>query len=164
MTLDTSFFLNDPARELGVGQTLEFDKNPTVLLVFAANRFTRNAARVYQDKYGIGAMDWRMLVMLTKEPNIPVARASRVIGIDKAAVSRSLGRLYEKQLALPTIPEGDARRKIWKLSSEGVMLHSEILKDALGRQQKILKNFSDRDVVQFNDYLQRLLDNLEALE
>ncbi|MBL4665854.1 MAG: winged helix-turn-helix transcriptional regulator [Sneathiella sp.] len=164
MTLDTSFFLDDPTADLGAYQTLEFDKNPTVLLVFAANRFTRNAARFYQNRYGIGAMDWRMLVMLTKEPNIPVARASRVIGIDKAAVSRSLGRLCEKQLALPTTPEGDARRKTWKLSKNGMTLHGDILKDALDRQQKILKDFSDAEVVQFNGYLQRLLDNVEALE
>lgn len=159
MTLDTSFFLSDTDGN----QTLEFDKNPTVLLVFAANRFTRNAARFYQDQFDIGAMDWRMLVMLTKEPNIPVSRASKVIGIDKAAVSRSLARLQEKQLALPTTPEGDARRKTWALTSQGERLHAGILKEALSRQQKILEGFSDKDVLQFNVYLQRLLGNLERL-
>jgi len=163
MSLDTAFFLSDEA-ELGQGQTLEFDRNPTVLLVFAANRFTRSAARFYQDQFGIGAMDWRMLVMLTKEPDIPVARASKVIGIDKAAVSRSLGRLSEKGLVEYSTPEGDSRRKTWKLTEEGEELHAAILKEALLRQEKLLKGFDKEEVLLFNSFLKRLQGNIADLD
>ena len=163
MSLDTDFFLNEES-DAGQGKTLEFDRNPTVLLVFAANRFTRSAARFYQDEFGIGAMDWRMLVMLTKERDIPVARASKVIGIDKAAVSRSLGRLAEKGLAQFATPQGDSRRKTWSLTGKGVDLHAVILKEALNRQEKLLQGFSKEEVLLFNGFLKRLQDNIIELD
>ena len=164
MSLDTAFFLGEEDTGAGQGKTLEFDRNPTVLLVFAANRFTRSAARFYQERFGIGAMDWRMLVMLTKEPDIPVARASKVIGIDKAAVSRSLGRLADKGLVRFTTPGGDTRRKSWALTEEGVSLHETILKEALARQEKLLKGFEKEEVLLFNSFLKRLQDNIVDLD
>lgn len=164
MPLDPTFFLSDPSGPGDLSPTLDFDKNPTVLLVFAANRFTRNSARYYHQRYGIGAMDWRMMVMLTKEPDIPVSRASKVIGIDKAAVSRSLGRLHENALVEAKIPTGDSRRKTWSLTEKGHQLHAEILEIALSRQQKILKGFSKTEILSLNAMLGRLLENISALD
>ncbi len=163
MTLDPTFFLSDPTGHGDLSPTLDFDKSPTVLLVFAANRFTRNSARYYHQRYGIGAMDWRMMVMLTKEPDIPVSRASKVIGIDKAAVSRSLTRLHENGLVEPKIPAGDSRRKTWSLTKKGQRLHGEILKIALDRQQKILEGFTKQEILSLNAMLGRLLANISRL-
>ena len=145
-------------------RTLSLTRTPTVLLVFAANRFTRSAARLYGKRYGIGAMDWRMLVMLTKEPDIPVTRASQTIGIDKAAVSRSLSRLEHKGLAVSSTPKGDARRKLWRLTRQGHALHNTILKVALGRQKRMLAGFTPEEVETFNDLLRRFMTNLEKLD
>lgn len=67
-----SLFLVDVEDEDGeTSRTLSFSRSPTVLLTFAANRFTRAAAKTYAEKFGIGAVDWRMLVMLTRKPGRP---------------------------------------------------------------------------------------------
>ena len=162
MSLDTAFFLGEEDTGAGQGKTLEFDRNPTVLLVFAANRFTRSAARFYQERFGIGAMDWRMLVMLTKEPDIPVARASKVIGIDKAAVSRSLQRLEKAGLAVPERLGTDDRRKSWTLTEDGHALHARMLESALERQAKLLDGFTKEEAEAFAGSLRRFLANLDA--
>lgn len=160
--MDQDFFLSETSG--ANSQTLDFDKSPSVLLVFAANRFTRSTARLFQTDYGIGAMDWRMLVMLTKETDIPVSRASRIIGIDKAAVSRSLARLEKLQLAKASTPKGDSRRRIWKLTKKGRQLHDKILLVALQRQQQILKGFDNDDILKLNHYLQTMLENIITLD
>ena len=141
-------------------QTLSFDRSPTVLLTFAANRFTRAAARFYQDRYGIGAMDWRMLVMLTREPGSSVSHAGRTIGIDKGAVSRSLKRLEAKGLAAPA----GGNRSDWVLTPEGQALHAEILEVALERQRKLLKGLSKSDVETLTRCLGQFLVNLSDLD
>lgn len=164
--LDDDFFLVEVAdeAEAAVHRTLSFTRSPVVLLTFAANRFTRSAARLYQKTYGIGAMDWRMLVMLTREPDIPVSRAAQTIGIDKAAVSRSLGRLQEGGLAEAVVPETNSRRRIWRLTPKGHTLHDEILQVALARQKRLLSGFTEDDVKRFNDFLRLFMSNIEALD
>ena len=141
--------------------TLSLTDTPTVLLVFAANRFTRNASRLYQQEFGIGAMDWRMLVMLTAVPDIPAARASQTIGIDKAAVSRSLARLEAKGLVTARV---NGKRPYWRLTPEGEALHDKILTTTLKRQEKIFEGFSAEEINTFNDMLRRFMANLKDLD
>jgi len=157
-TLPDEMFLVSPDK--GDVATLSFRNSPTVLLTFAANRFTRKASRLYQDQFGIGAMDWRMLVMLTREPGSTVSHAGRTIGIDKAAVSRSLRRLEAKGLAKPSSRNGNK----WHLSEEGRALHARMLAVALERQRKLLLGLSRDEVEQFNRCLSVFLENLDGLD
>ena len=156
--LPDDLFLTDFV-ETGV-RTLSFRRSPTVLLNFASNRFTRLTAREYQSRFGIGAMDWRMLVMLTREPGSTVSHSGRVIGIDKAAVSRSLRRLEALGLAAPDGAQGTR----WHLSAKGAALHEEILEVALARQKRLLKGMSAEEVAVFTGCLGRFLDNLDDLQ
>jgi len=142
-------------------RTLSFSRAPTVLLAFAANRFTRNSAREYLDRFGIGAMDWRMLVMLTREPGCDAARASNAIGIDKGAVSRSLARLQKQGLATFVSRETDERRKSWRLTPKGDRLHDGILEVALKKLEATLDGFSKKDISELNRLLAKLVDNLD---
>ncbi|MEP3633288.1 MAG: MarR family transcriptional regulator [Shimia thalassica] len=158
---DDLFLVNVEESEV---QTLSFSRSTTVLLTFAANRFTRSVARLYQDEFGIGAMDWRMLVMLTREPGCNVARASKTMGIDKAAVSRSLARLEKSGLACAESSASDERRKAWSLSGQGRALHDRILDVALDRQRQMLQGFTPEEVAQFNGFLSRFLTNLDAVQ
>jgi DNA-binding MarR family transcriptional regulator len=161
----SEFLLLDPATAKGGGgRTLNLDKSPTFHLVVTANRFTRSASRVYQARYGIGAMEWRMLVMLTQEPGAGVARAVEVIGIDKAAVSRALGRLEDKGLARAEAPSTDPRRRAWRLTADGHALHDRMLQDALDRQERILEGLSLEDVASLTRMLRHIASNIEALD
>ena len=141
--------------------TLSFSRTPTVLLTFASNRFTRMASRSYQQEFGIGAMDWRMLVMLTREPGSSVSHAARTIGIDKAAVSRALHRMEATGLVSPTSLPNDGRRKSWVLTEKGSDLHARILERALEGQKRALAGFSPEEVKTLTGYLSRVLQNLD---
>ena len=162
-TLSDELFLIHPSdsQDSPADTTLSFSRTPTVLLTFAANRFTRLAARQYQAEFGIGAMDWRMLVMLTREPGSSAAHASRTIGIDKAAVSRSLQRLEKAGLVVAQVSGSDERRKDWALTPEGRTLHNSILTSVLARQKQLLAGFSPDEVQNFTQYLARFLENLD---
>lgn len=142
-------------------RTLSFSRTPTVLLTFAANRFTRQSAAALQAKFSIGAMDWRMLVMLTRHPGATVALSAETIGIDKAAISRSLQRLEEKGLAAPMPHDNDPRRKDWTLTKEGEVLHAEILTVVLDRLEQQLAGFSDEEIKEFTRLLGKFHRNLE---
>ncbi|MFC3613719.1 MarR family winged helix-turn-helix transcriptional regulator [Lutimaribacter marinistellae] len=163
--LPDDLFLVHPDKEDDgpAAATLSFSRSPTVLITFAGNRFTRAAARHYQEEFGIGAMDWRILVMLTREPGSSVSHAARIIGIDKAAVSRSLRRLETKGYVSSVAQPGDDRRKDWALTDLGRDLHGRILDSALRRQRDLLDGFTPQDVEAFTDYLRRFLGNIDRL-
>lgn len=144
-------------------RTLSFTRSPTVLLTFAANRWTRKSARYYRRKFGIGVMDWRILVMLTRVPGASVTKASDTMGIDKGAVSRALARLERKKLVTGEATDGNQRRKAWTLTPTGHEVHARILGEALVRQRVLLDGFQPREVEQLTDYLRRMLDNLQKL-
>lgn len=147
----------------GRDPTLSFSRSPTVLLQFAAGRFTRAASSIYQKRYGIGATEWRVLVMLTRHPGAGVQDAAETIGIDKGAVSRALSALGKKGLVLSSESGEDGRRRSWTLTKAGRKMHAEILQIALDRQLKLLRGFSAQEVAAFVDMLRRFLDNLEDL-
>ena len=108
----------------------------------------------------VGVMDWRMLVMLTREPECSGGRAAQLTGIDKAAVSRSLQRLEAAGLAQAEAPPEDERRKSWRLTAAGHALHARVLPYALERQRDLLKGFSADEVATLTGLLQRCLANL----
>jgi DNA-binding MarR family transcriptional regulator len=154
----------DNSPDAPAAPTLSFRNSPVVLVTFAGNRLTREATRAYQAEFGIGVMDWRMLVMLTRSPGCSVAEAARVTGIDKAAVSRSLQRLESSGLAQAEVLGEDDRRKSWQLTEAGQDLHGRILPQALARQRDLLKGFSEAEIADFTGYLQRFLANIESVD
>lgn len=164
--LPDALFLVSPdgSPQAPAAPTLSYNRSPVVLVTFAGNRLTREATRAYQAEFGIGVMDWRMLVMLTREPGASVSQAARVTGIDKAAVSRSLQRLQTAGLAIPEALGGDERRKSWQLTDAGHALHAKLLPRALERQRDLLRGFSAQEVEAFTGYLQRFLRNIENSE
>lgn len=159
--INDEFFLESDGRN-GV-QTLNLETNPTVLLVWAANRFNRSASRHYQDVFGISAMEWRMMVMLCKEPGVAVSAASPQIGFDKGAVSRSLAKLTELGLARSEVQGTNARNRLWFLTDKGLRLHNKILQAALHRQRELFNGFSRDEVEMFNAMLKKFMRNVEVL-
>lgn len=159
-----SLFLVDVEHDKGeTRRTLSFSRSPTVLLTFAANRFTRAAAKTYAEKFGIGAVDWRMLVMLTREPGATVTQSANMIGIDKGAVSRCIGRLEELELVHKGALHANGRSRGWWLTDKGKHLHDDILEEALERQRRLLDGFSPEEIGAFTDMLRRFIVNLDAL-
>lgn len=144
--------------------TLSFSRAPTVLLTFAANRFTRVAARDWQARFGLGAMEWRMMVMLTREPGATAARAAELTGVDKGAVSRALHGLRQKGLARQGALQANGRSRGWRLTEAGHGMHAQMLARALARQRRLLAGFAPQEVEALCGMLARFLDNLESLK
>lgn len=142
-------------------RTLNLTTNPMALLVFAANRHTRNSARYYRRVLGLRAMDYRILVILTAEPNSSVTSASEVIGIDKAAVSRSLQRLEALRYVTSKTLGSNARHRLWRLTAKGNALHDKVLALGLERQRQHLRGFSEEDIEKLSAMLRLIMKNLE---
>lgn len=146
------------------GKTLDLEASPTVLIIFAANRFTRIWSRYLQLRFKLSVMEWRVMVMLMAEPGATVSRAATVIDIDKGAISRALARLEAKELASADVPEAYRHRRKWSLTPEGNTLHDRVLAIALQRQNRMLKDVSAADEDALVRSLRSILASLSDLE
>lgn len=125
--------------------TLSLQDDISVLLVRAANKLTAHSSGLMRSRFGIGAIEWRMLVMLTLETDIPASRAADVVGIDKAAVSRALNGLRSRGLIDAEPAPRDPRRKTWSMTQAGRLLHDEVLVWARQRDRDMLAGIDRAD-------------------
>ena len=161
---DEMFLVEVTDEETGeTRQTLSISSTPTILLSFAANRFTEAASNFFKERFGLGSVDWRMLFMLAQHPGTTAAHASRTIGIDKGAVSRCLHLLADKQLAFAGALHPNGRSRGWHLTRKGIDLHDRILTAALERQRHLLRGFEPAEIEVLCVLLKRFLNNLDAM-
>ena len=69
---------------------LNLDNYVPAYLTYLVGKISNSASATYRPQFGIGITDWRIMALLATEPWISAGRICDVIGLDKAAVSRSV--------------------------------------------------------------------------
>lgn len=143
---------------------LDLDRYIPFLLTATANKLSSGASRVYRDMFDVGITEWRILAMLAVEPSITAARICSVIGLDKAATSRTLLNLRKKGYVQESKEHNtDKRSTVIQLTEAGKKVHDDIMKVALMREQKLLEAFTESEAEQLVDYFQRLHRQVEKV-
>lgn len=115
-----------------------------------AQKIAASASAAYRPRFGVGLTDWRVLAALGAEPWIVPARVAQACGLDKAAVSRSLGALRAAGLV-----EGDGGREL-ALTAAGLALHDRLVEAAGERGRRLLAGFSGEERALFAAFLRRM--------
>lgn len=144
-------------------QTLSMSRTPTMLLSFAANKFTEAASNCFQKELGLGTVDWRMLFLLARKPGVTSVQSAQIIGVDKGTVSRSVSRLVKSDLIKLGHVHANGRSRGLFLSPSGRRMHDRIFDIGLRQHKQLLQGFEPREVSMFCDLLLRFTHNLEQL-
>ncbi len=147
----------------GVSRPIDLGRYVPAFVTFIANKWSRSSSALYRRQYGIGIVEWRLIVLLAIEPWITAARCDQVIGMDKAAVSRSV-RLLEKRGLIATRQNAvDSRRREMALTAAGCALHDEIAVVALDREARLLSCLKGDEIETLVGLLDRIHQNLPAI-
>src|SRR3984885_2025167 len=95
---------------------LDLNNYVPAALTFLANKLSSGASAIYRRRFDIGIVDWRIMALLAIEPWITAARFCDVIGLDKAAVSRSVRDLSKKGLVETQLQDGNQKRQFIALT------------------------------------------------
>jgi DNA-binding MarR family transcriptional regulator len=140
---------------------LDLDHYIPGLLLWVSNRLTSSASQLYRRRFDIGVTEWRVLAYFHIYPWTTAASACELMGIDKAAASRSVSSLSAAGY-LASRPLGQ-RRVQYSLTDAGRKLHDEVVRVALDREKALMAGFSSQERTVLEGFLHRLLANTPAL-
>lgn len=141
---------------------LDLDNHLTALVLWLSNKMTSGASRAYREKFDLGITEWRVLSYIEIFPWSTGAQVCELIGLDKAAVSRSFVSLGDRNLVVSR-PLG-RRRVEYSTTPAGTELFNSVLEISLAKQEALLTGFSESERKMLINFLHRLLDNLPFYE
>ena len=140
---------------------LDLDRYVPGLLLWLSNKMAGSASVLYRARFELGVTDWRVLSYFEIYEWSTASQACELMGLDKAAVSRSVAMLKDGGW-LKSRPSG-LRKIEYATTAAGKKLHDRIIKLATAREEALLTGFSKQEREILIRYLHRLLDNLDAV-
>lgn len=134
------------------------------LLTWIANKLSRGASAHYLQVAGIGIETWRCLVQLAIDGCTTAQQVARVVGMDKASVSRCFKAMAEDGLITLAPDAADGRQRLARLTPKGRRLHDRLLGIALERERAFLAVLDAAERETLIGLLRRLHDNLDAVD
>lgn len=143
---------------------VDLDRYVPAFMTWIANKLSRGASQHYLAVFDVGIETWRVLVLLAVHRSISAQQVSRVIGMDKASVSRCFKSMQARGLVTMGLDATDGRLRIATLTKKGRDLHDQILGIALERERAFLAVLDDDERETLIGLLRRLHENLPQVE
>ncbi|HZC97298.1 MAG TPA: MarR family transcriptional regulator [Bradyrhizobium sp.] len=123
----------------------EFRQSISYLIGAISNILSIRGSRFYRQNFGIGLSEWRLMWVLGIEPAMTARRASQIMGLDKAAVSRTIAGLERRGLLQAALDPADNRQRLIGLSSAGADLYRKMIVVSRERQHRLLAPLTTED-------------------
>ncbi len=143
---------------------VDLDRYVPAFLTWIANKLSRGASQHYLAAFDVGIETWRCLVLLAIEGRISAQKVSKVIGMDKASVSRTFKAMQSRGLITFSLDDADGRLRLATLTKQGRDLHDQIIGVALERERAFLAVLTDGERETLISLLRRLHENLPEVE
>lgn len=152
----------DSATQVPAG--IDLENYVPAYLTWIANKLSRGASQHYLANFDVGIEIWRCLVLLAVEKEVSAQQISRVIGLDKGAVSRCFKEMQSRGLITLGLDANDGRLRMARLTPKGRRLHDQIKAVALVREQALLSVLAPEERQTLVGLLRRLHENLPEVE
>jgi DNA-binding MarR family transcriptional regulator len=146
----------NPAPVAALVPALDLKRHIPTKIAILANHLSRGASRFYRERYGIGVVEWRLMMFIGHATETRANRICSETDLDKGAVSRSLGVLQRMGIVSVKEDGRDSRRNNVALTAKGRALHNEIAPVALERQRQMLAGLTPAEIEVFTNVIDRL--------
>ena len=133
------------------------------LLTSTTSKVSRVASRVFNQQFGVGVLEWRILRLLSSEEKLAANDVCRILDVDKAAVSRSIAFLEERGWISRSADVKDARRRLLGLTSSGALLKKRLAEIAEEVSRDVFADLTETDKAVLGALLERISANATEL-
>ena len=155
---------SDATSDVSASPVVDLERYVPAFFTWIANKLSRGASQHYLSAFDTGIEVWRCLVLLAAEGRISAQHVSKVIGMDKASVSRCFKSMQTRGLIEFSLDESDGRLRLASLTAKGRRLHDQILGVALERERAFLDVLTGPEREMLIALLQRLHENHDSVE
>ncbi|TDR22637.1 MarR family winged helix-turn-helix transcriptional regulator [Marinicella litoralis] len=113
-------------------------------------KISNGIAEHYQDQFGINISEWRVLVILYKNPDITAKKIAQLSQMDKVRISRTVKSLVQKNYLTQSQHPLDARAKNYELNERGRYLMRAVIPDALRYEEELLSQLNQDERAQLH--------------
>lgn len=124
-------------------------------------KISNGIAEHYQQQFGINIAEWRILVILLKNPDINAKQIAHLSQMDKVRISRTIKSLLDKDYVTQKVDLNDGRARNYQLSSDGKKLTQAVIPAAIKYEQQLLAQLKPEERMQLQ-HLIRKLDRLTS--
>lgn len=135
----------------------------TYRLTRIADTLLRAAGQVYRARHGVTLTELRLLATLGRHQALSVNEASRLAGIDKAWVSRSVAALVKRKLVTRRPHPSDSRVVLLSLTAQGKTKVQQMVPMAVARNEYLLAGLSKKERSKFDEILGRIQVQVDEL-
>lgn len=139
------------------------DESFGILVAALAGRLNRRAGNFYQQRYGFGMAEFRILLTLSLADGLNVGEVAQAADIDKAATSRSLRVLQERGYVAMQQTLTRGRAAIARLTREGDGLARDVRQVARQRNERLLSVLTPEERAQAETIVRKLIDGVEYM-
>jgi len=147
-----------------VDATIDLSTFVPYFIASISNKSTSSASKLYLKRFGIGMVEWQAMVVLAIETQATAQNIADIVGIDKAAVSRAIKTLNEKEAIDAVKGTFRGRSKPYVLSEHGQALYHQISKLALEREKTLLNGFRGDEKKCLLEFLKRMQTNVALMQ
>lgn len=138
-------------------------RSPLVLLSYAATHYIQSTSAIFRKEFGVGSTDWRLLVVLFRNPSSSSKDVEGFVRLNKAAISRALSGLMDRGFVIYTSASDDERIKLWSLTSSGIELHNKMLQVSVQIYKHVLYGINEEDLEFIRVNLSRIAERVASL-
>ena len=139
----------------------QFNEEMTTLAISTGNNLLIFFSQHYKRLYDVGIVEWRIMRLLAKQPNLRLVTICNALMADKSGMSRALSSLQEKRLVKTKDNQWNKRSKFWQLTPAGYALNEVIAKENNKVSEDIMVGIPTEHALLLRSTFQKLNDNIE---
>jgi DNA-binding MarR family transcriptional regulator len=128
------------------------------LLQHLAASLARQSDQVLQERLGIGFSQFKLLMVLERNPHIQQKQIAEALGQTEASISRQIRLMHDKGLLQTTISPQNRREHITTLTAKGLRLNEEALRVLNAYHAPIFEDLSEKQLLQLVETLSMMHD------
>lgn len=147
----------------GAVTSIELERFLPYRLSVLTNLVSSAIAGEYQQRFGLGIPEWRVVAVLARNPGLSAAEVAAYTRMDAVAVSRAVTRLARAGRIRRSVAPDDRRRSVLRLSPAGRAVYRRIAPLALRYERELLECLGDGETVALDTIIAKLTSRANAL-